>query len=151
MEVSHGQSRSSVSDMLRFWYLVNIQVEMPNGKICKPEFRGDNMWCIHAQSCSNLYDAMDCSPPASSVHGIFQARVLEWVAISYARWSSWPNDQTWVSGLSWIGRHICYQWANWKALRGDCLILNKSLGIFSIQMKFKIILLNEVPSKVKFR
>ena len=98
-----------------------------------------------------LCNPIDCSLPGSSVHGIFQARVLEWVAISYARWSSWPNDQTWVSGLSWIGRHICYQWANWKALRGDCLILNKSLGIFSIQMKFKIILLNEVPSKVKFR
>ena len=51
---------------------------MPNGKICKSEFKGDNMWCVHAQSCSNLYDTMDCSPPGFSVHGIFQARVLEW-------------------------------------------------------------------------
>ena len=36
---------------------------------------------VHAQSCSALYESMDCSPPASSVHGILQARILEWVAI----------------------------------------------------------------------
>ena len=40
---------------------------------------------------------MDYSPPGSSVHGIFQARVLEWVAISSSRESSWPRDQTRVS------------------------------------------------------
>ena len=38
-----------------------------------------------AQLCSTLRDPMDCSPPGSSVHGIFQARILEWVAISYSR------------------------------------------------------------------
>ena len=37
---------------------------------------------------------MDCSPPGSSVHGIFQARILEWVAISSSRGSSWPGDRT---------------------------------------------------------
>ena len=37
---------------------------------------------------------MDCSPPGSSVHGIFQARTLEWVAIAFPRGSSWPRDQT---------------------------------------------------------
>ena len=41
-----------------------------------------------AQSCPTLCDPMDCSPPGSSVHGIFQARVLEWVAISFSRRSS---------------------------------------------------------------
>ena len=40
------------------------------------------------QSCLNLYDPMDCSPPGSSVHGIFQARILEWVAMSFSRGSS---------------------------------------------------------------
>ena len=40
---------------------------------------------------------MDCSLPGSSVHGMFQARVLEWVAISFSRGSSWPRDQTLVS------------------------------------------------------
>ena len=43
-----------------------------------------------------LWDLMDCSLPGSSVHGIFQARILEWVAISYSRVSSWLRDQTHV-------------------------------------------------------
>ena len=37
-----------------------------------------------AQSCPTLCDPMDCSPPGSSIHGIFQARILEWVAISFS-------------------------------------------------------------------
>ena len=41
-----------------------------------------------------LCDSMDCSLPGSSIHGIFQARILEWVAISLCRGSSWPRDQT---------------------------------------------------------
>ena len=48
---------------------------------------------VHARSCSTLCDPMDCSLPGSSVHGIFQARILEWVAISYSRGSCWPRDQ----------------------------------------------------------
>ena len=40
---------------------------------------------MHAQSCQTLCNPMDCSPPGSSVHGIFQARILEWVASSYSR------------------------------------------------------------------
>ena len=47
---------------------------------------------------------MDCSLPRSSVHGIFQARVLEWVAISFSRGSSQPRDQTWVSRI--VGRRF---------------------------------------------
>ena len=54
------------------------------------------------QSCPTLCDPMDCSLPRSSVHGIFQARVLEWVAISFSRGSSRPRDQTWVSHI--VGR-----------------------------------------------
>ena len=52
-----------------------------------------------AQSCLTLCDPMDCSPPGSSVHGILQARILEWVAISFSRGSSWPRDWTQVSTL----------------------------------------------------
>ena len=52
-----------------------------------------------AQSCPTLCDPMDCSIPDSSVHGIFQARVLEWIAISFSRGSSRPRDQTHVSAL----------------------------------------------------
>ena len=45
-----------------------------------------------AQSYPTLYDLMDCSLPASSVHETFQARVLEWVAVSFSRGSSQPRD-----------------------------------------------------------
>ena len=46
---------------------------------------------------SDFCDPMDCSPPGSSVHGILQARVLKWVAISFSRGSSHPRDRTWAS------------------------------------------------------
>ena len=49
------------------------------------------------QSCPALCDPMNCSLSGSSVHGIFQARILEWVAIFFSRGSSRPRDQTWVS------------------------------------------------------
>ena len=41
--------------------------------------------CVHVQSCPTLHDPMDCRPPDSAVYGILQARILEWVALSYAR------------------------------------------------------------------
>ena len=50
-----------------------------------------------AQSCLTLCDPMDYSPPGSSVHGILQARVLEWVAMLSSRGSSQPRNQTQVS------------------------------------------------------
>ena len=50
-----------------------------------------------AQSCPTLCDPMDCSPPGSSAREIFQARILQWVAISFSRWSSHPRDRTRVS------------------------------------------------------
>ena len=49
------------------------------------------------QSCLTLCDPVDCSPLGSSVHGILQARILEWVAISFSRGSSQPRDRTRVS------------------------------------------------------
>ena len=56
------------------------------------------------QSCLTLCNPMDCSPPVSSIHAIFQARVLEWVAISFSRGYSRPRDQTWVSQI--VGRRF---------------------------------------------
>ena len=50
-----------------------------------------------AQSCPTLCDPMDYSPPGSSVHGILQARILEWVAMPFSRGSSQPRDRTQVS------------------------------------------------------
>ena len=53
------------------------------------------------QSCLALYCPLDCSPPGSSVHEIFQAKILEWFAISFSRASSQPRNQTWVSFIVW--------------------------------------------------
>ena len=61
-------------------------------------------WKWVAQSCPTLCDTMDCSLPGSSLHGIFQTRVLEWVAISFSRGSSWPRDRTGVSHI--VGRYF---------------------------------------------
>ena len=76
---------------------------LPNRFLCSCNFPGENtrvgchflLQCMKvkgesevAQSCPTLSDPMDCSPPGSFVHGIFQARVLEWVAISFSRGSS---------------------------------------------------------------
>ena len=59
--------------------------------------------CVRAQSlqsCPTLCDPMDCSLPDSSVHGILQARILEWVAMPFSRGSSQPRNQTQVSCIS---------------------------------------------------
>ena len=49
--------------------------------------------------CPILWNTLDCNPPGSAVHGIFQATVLEWIAISFSRGSSQPRDWTWVSHI----------------------------------------------------
>jgi len=57
-----------------------------------------------AQLCLTLCDPMDCSLPDSSINGIFKARILVWIAISFSRRSSQPRDWTWVSHI--VGRHF---------------------------------------------
>ena len=56
--------------------------------------------CVVTKSCLTLCDPMDCSPPGSSVHGISQARILQWVAISFSKESSRPRDWTCISCLA---------------------------------------------------
>ena len=60
------------------------------------------------QLCSALCDPMDWDPQRSSVHGILQARILEWVVISSSRGSSQPRDRTWISCVSCDCRRISY-------------------------------------------
>ena len=65
-----------------------------------------NMWRLSV-SCSvfpTLCDPVDCSPPGSSVHGILQARILEWVAMPYSRGSAQSRDQT---HIFYISLHWC--------------------------------------------
>ena len=70
-------------------------------------------WSEVAQLCPTLCDAMDYSLPGSSVRGILQARILEWVATSFSRGSSQSRDQTRVSCIA--GRHFNL-WATTEAL-----------------------------------
>ena len=57
-------------------------------------------WLKVAQSCLTFCDPMDCSPPGSSIHGIFHARILEWITIPFSRGSSRLRDQTWVPRIA---------------------------------------------------
>ena len=82
-------------------------------------------WSELAQSCLTLCDPVDCSRPGSSVHGILQARIREWVAISFSRVSSQPRDRTLVSRMAgrcfilWATREFPYDYLgkpNWRFL-----------------------------------
>ena len=77
--------------------------------------------CAQLLSRVWLCDPMDCSPPDSSVYGILQARILEWVAISFSRGSSQPRDQTQVSSVA--GRFFTV-WATREA-QNTCYNMNK--------------------------
>ena len=57
-------------------------------------------WSEVAQLCPTLCDPVDCIPPGSSIHGILQARILEWAAISFCRGSCQPRDRTQVSHIA---------------------------------------------------
>ena len=66
------------------------------------------MKVLVTQSCPTLCDPMDCSLPDSFVHGILQARILEWDAISFSRESSRPRDGTCIFWVSRTGRQILH-------------------------------------------
>ena len=85
---------------------------------------------IVAQLYLTLCDPMDCRLPDTSVHGISQARILEWVAIPFCRWSFWPRDRTWVSCIA--GRFFLV-WATREAFVTIyvCVLLLLLLSCFS--------------------
>ena len=94
--------------------------------------------CVCAQLCPTLWDTMDSCLPVSSIHGISQARILEWVAISSSRVCSWPKDKTYLlhllhwradsfplchkNALTPLGenrkqRDSCFKWSVWVICR----------------------------------
>ena len=73
---------------------------------------------------------MDHCPPGSSVHGISQAKILEWVAIPFSRVSSWAGDQ---ARISFTGRQILYHWSTWEAQFAKCI---ERLGIIVLFIFF---------------
>ena len=79
---------------------------------------------MHAQSCLTLCNPTDHSPRGPSVHGIFQARILEHVAISFSRGFSPPRNDTHVSCISCIGRQILYPATPEKLPEKNITIMN---------------------------
>ena len=94
-----GNSGARQRPWLRANILPTLQLHLPREAcVCaKP------LWL-----CPTLCNPLDCSPPGYSVHGILQARILEWVAISYSRGSSQPRDQTHISYVSCVCRRVLY-------------------------------------------
>ena len=86
--------------------------------------------CSDAQLCC---DPMNYSPPGSSVHGIFQTRILEWVAISYSRTSSLPRNRIQIS-VSCIGRQILYHCTSLHHCEAPHLMWNQLNYLFYVSV-----------------
>ena len=70
----------------------------------------------HTQSCSTLCNPMNCSLPGSSVRGVFQAKILEWVTISSSRGSFWPRNWAHISCVSCTVRWLLYHCTTYMTL-----------------------------------
>ena len=103
------KKNASESVLIRWMKLEPIT----QSEVSQKEKHQYSMCVLVAQSCPTLCDPMDCNPPGSSVHEIFQARILEWVAVSFSRGSSQPRDRTRVSCTA--GRFFTI-WATREAL-----------------------------------
>ena len=80
--------------------------------------------CLVVQLCLTLCYPLNCSLPGSSVHGISQLRILEWVAIFFSKWSSQSRDQTCISWFSSIAGRFLTCWAIGKAHWEEYVYLN---------------------------
>ena len=93
-----------------------------------------------AQSCLTLCDPVDCSPPGFSVHRILQARMLEWVAISFSRGSSQPRDKTRVFLIAgrlfsiWATREAFYGWVIFSCIYVERMAISSNAFPVFIEM-----------------
>ena len=97
--------------------------------------------CLLAQPLSHVWlfcNPMDCRLPGCSVHGIFLARILEWLAISYSRGSFWPRDWNPVSCTSGIGRQVLHHCTTWEAFTISQSLL-KFISIESVTLSNNLI------------
>ena len=95
--------------------------------------------CLAHQSCLTLCDPMDCSPPGSSVHGILQARILEWLAMPSSRGSSRPSNWTGVSFASefftsWATREAHFS-GYWNKIGMDIVSKRYNLGSLTYSVR----------------
>ena len=88
-------------------------------------------WTVGCQAPLPV-ESVDCNLPGYSVYGIFRQEILEWVAISYSRGSSWPRDRTWVSCA---GKWILHHWAH----LGSPYLYMYKLAFLTMQLKTRLL------------
>ena len=112
--VQQSESAICIHISLLFW--ISFQFRAPRSTEYFPVYMvashvlSISCVCVCTQSCPAVCDPVGCSPLDAPVHGILQARILGWVAISYSRGSSQPRDWTHISCVSCIDRWILYHW-----------------------------------------
>ena len=89
------------------------------------------MWALVTQSCLTLCDPVDCIPPRFSVHGILQARILEWIIIPFSKGSSLPRDQTWEHCRQFL-YHLSHQESHFMKY-GSQIIMLYTLNLYSAE------------------
>ena len=87
--------------LMKIPFIFSSQRDSKNQKPNRDLMLAAAICCLVAQLCPTLCDPMDCSPPGSSIHGIFQARILEWIAMPFSRGSSQPRVRTLTSYIIW--------------------------------------------------
>ena len=97
------------------------------------------------QLCLTLCSPVDCCLPGSSVHGILQARILEWVAMPSFRGSYWPRDWTYISCVSCIGRQVLYHCATWKPQLILAFLQSNKLSLFSSSVSSHSMWISGIP------
>ena len=102
--------------------------------------------CVCFQSHPTLCDPMDCSSPGSSVHRIFQERILQWVAVFCARGSSQHRDRT---NVFCIGRWVLYHCATWEA-KTSAFLSKGDVVIIGIYAYFSFLKLHQIEPVVKY-
>ena len=91
--------------------LESLPIEVPLSQYFSPS-NVKSVSCSVVSNSDSLPSYEPCSPPASSVHGILQARILEWVAVPFSRGSSQPRDRTWVSRIAADSLYLLRQQGN---------------------------------------
>ena len=128
---------------------------MENGKIgfAKYSRKVGLFACLVAQLHPTLCDPIDCSPPGSSVHGILQARILEWVTISFSRGTSWLKDGTCVSCV--VGGFFTTEppekpWMDLNISHKDLESSTPGSKLFLIDPKFMFLDRYQIICKIRF-
>ena len=106
----NGMDLTEAEDITKRWQEYTEELYKKKKDLYTHRYTHTYVCAKSLQLCPTLLDPMSCSLPSSSVHGILQARILEWVAMPSSRGSSRPRDQTHVSYPSSTGRQVLYHY-----------------------------------------